>query len=220
MRRIAICLTVLLTMILLGGCHFRGVRGSGVRKTEKRDLPAFTAIETTGAFDVQVSCQKSPSFEIEGDDNILPLIETEVRNGVLRVSSHKPFNTQQPISLRINVADLTSVSSTGAGKFVVSNLKNENFEIRSTGAAYVVAEGQSTAVKIRSTGTGKIDSLDLHAARVEVSVTGAASVDVYASEQLDVTVSGAGRVTYSGDAKLTKRVSGAGQVNKKEGRGV
>lgn len=219
MRRIAICLTALL-LLALGGCHFGGVRGSGVRKTEKRDLPAFNAIETTGAFEVQVSCQKSPSFEIEGDDNILPLIQTEVRNDVLRVSSHKSFNTQQPISIRISVPDLTSVSSTGAGKFVVSNLKNESFEIRSTGAAFVVAEGQSTSVKIRSTGAGKIDSHDLRAARVEVSVTGAASVEVYASELLDVNVSGAGRVTYSGDAKLTKRVSGAGQVNKKEGSGV
>jgi hypothetical protein len=103
---------------------------------------------------------------------------------------------------------------------VVSNLKNESFEIRSTGAALVVAEGQSTSVKIRSTGAGKIDSHDLRAARVEVSVTGAASVEVYASEQLDVNVSGAGRVTYSGDAKLTKRVSGAGQVNKKDQDGV
>ena len=218
MKRLAICLTALL--LVLGGCHLGGVRGSGVRKTETRDLPAFTAIETTGAFDVQVTCQKTPSFEIEGDDNILPLIQTEVRNGVLRVSSHKPFNTRQPISLRINVADLTSVSSTGAGKFVVSNLKNENFEIRSTGAAFVTAEGQSTSVKIRSTGAGKIDSHDLRAARVEVNVTGAAAVDVYASEQLDVTVSGAGRVTYSGDARVTKRVSGAGQVNKKEQEGV
>jgi len=47
--------------------------------------------------------------------------------------------------------------------------------------------------------------------------TGAAGVDVYATDELDVTVSGAGRVTYSGNPKVNKRVSGAGQVIKKEG---
>lgn len=218
MKRIAIVLAALLLGLL--GCHFGGVHGSGVRKTEQRNLPTFTAIETTGAFVVQVNCQKPPSFEIEGDDNILPLIQTEVRNGVLRVSSTKRYSTRDPISLRITVPDLTSVSSTGAGKFTVSDLKNENFEIHSTGAALVIAEGQTHSVKISSTGAGKIDSHDLLAGKVEVTVTGAASVDVYASDQLDVTVSGAGRVTYSGDAKVNKHISGAGQVNKKQETGV
>jgi len=218
MKRIAIVLALLL--LGLSGCHHGGVRGSGVRKSEKRDLPSFTAIETSGAFEVQVNCQKPASFEIEGDDNILPLIKTEVRNGVLRVSSTKSYNTSMPISLRITVPDLTSVRSTGAGKFTIMDLQNEEFEINSTGAAMVIADGRSGSVKIRSTGAGKIDALNLHARTAEVTVTGAASVDVYASEQLDVTVSGVGRVTYSGDAKVNKRVSGAGQVNKKEGSGV
>jgi Putative auto-transporter adhesin, head GIN domain len=220
MKRIAIVLLPASLLFVLGGCHLGGVHGSGVRKTEKRDLPSFNAIETTGAFEVQVICQKPASFEIEGDDNLLPLIQTEVRNGVLRVSSTKRYSARSPISLRITVPDLASVSSTGAGKFTVSDLKNESFEIHSTGAAVVSVDGQSNNVKISSTGAGKIDSHDLRAAKVEVTVTGAASVDVYASDQLDVTVSGAGRVNYSGDAKVNKHVSGAGQVNKKPETGV
>lgn len=219
MKRIANVLLPASLLFVLWGCHI-GVHGSGVRKTEKRDLPSFNAIETTGAFEVQVTCQKPASFEIEGDDNILPLIQIEVRNGVLRVTSTKHYSTRDPISLRITVPDLTSVSSTGAGKFTVTDLKNDNFEIHSTGAALVVAEGQSNNVKISSTGAGKIDSHDLRAGKVDVTVTGAAAVDVYASDQLDVNVSGAGRVTYSGDAKVNKRVSGAGQVTKKQESGV
>jgi hypothetical protein len=70
---------------------------------------------------------------------------------------------------------------------------------------------------IGSTGAGKIDAHDLRASTAAVKVTGAAGVDVYATDALDVTVSGAGRVTYSGNPKITKKVSGAGQVVKKEG---
>lgn len=220
MKRIAIVLLPASLLFVLWGCHIGGVHGSGVRKTEKRDLPSFNAIETTGAFEVQVTCQKPLSVEIEGDDNLLPLIQTEVRNGVLRVTNTKRYSAKNPILLRINVPDLASVSSTGAGKFRVSDLKNERFEVHSTGAATVVVEGQSSNVKISSTGAGKIDTHDLIASKVEVSVTGAASVDVYAGDQLDVTVSGAGRVSYSGDPKVSKRVSGAGQVNRKEETGV
>jgi hypothetical protein len=45
-------------------------------------------------------------------------------------------------------------------------------------------------------------------------VSGAASVDVYADEQLDVSVSGAGSVSYSGNPKtINKHVSGIGSVS-------
>jgi len=217
MKRIGIVLTFcLMTLFVLSGCH-HGVKGSGVRKTEKRELPAFNAIETSGAFEVQVNCQQPASFEVEADDNLLPLVETEVRDGVLRIRTTRGYTSSGGIVARITVPDLVSVRSTGAGKFNVANVKNEKFEIRSTGAATVVASGQSKAVKISSTGAGKIDAHDLRAADADVSVTGAAGVDVYATEELDVTVSGAGRVTYSGNPRINKKVSGAGQVVKREG---
>ena len=205
---------------MLSGCHIGGVRGSGVRKTEKRDLASFTSIETSGAFEVEVNCQKPASFEIEADENLLPIVQTEVRGGVLHVSTTKGYSSSGGIVLRITVPDLESVKSTGAGKFRVTDVKNDSFEIQSTGAAQVVATGQSKSVKIRSTGAGKIDAHNLRAETADVNVTGAASVDVYATDQLEVTVSGAGRVTYSGNPKINKHVSGAGQVTKKQEGGA
>ena len=99
MKKTAILLTLALSFgFVLTAC---GVRGSGVRKTEKRDLPAFTSIETNGAFEVEVTCQKPASFEIEADDNLLPLVETEVKGGVLRVTSTKHYSSRGSIALRI-----------------------------------------------------------------------------------------------------------------------
>ena len=220
MKRFAIALAFTLpALFVLSGC-IGGVHGSGVRKTEKRDLPAFNSLDTSGAFEVEVNCQKPATFEIEADDNILPLIQTEVKNGVLHVTTTKSYSSRGGIILRITVPDLASVKSTGAGKFHVSDVKNDSFEVQSTGAAQVVVSGQTKSAKIGSTGAGKIDAHNLRAKNAEVSVTGAASVEVDAADELDVTVSGAGRVTYSGNPKLNKHVSGAGQVIKKEGAGA
>lgn len=217
MKRTAIIWPFALCLLLALTACFHGVRGSGVRKTEKRDLPAFTSIETSGAFEVRVDCQKPASFELEADDNLLPLVQTEVRDGVLRVTTTKGYSSNGGIVLRVTVPDLARIKSTGAGKFNISNLKNDQFEIQSTGAATVVASGQSKSLMISSTGAGKIDAHDLRASDATVKVTGAAGVDVYATDALDVTVSGAGRVTYSGNPKVSKKVSGAGQVVKREG---
>jgi len=50
-----------------------------------------------------------------------------------------------------------------------------------------------------------------------IRVTGAGSVDVYATQQLDAIVSGVGQITYAGDPPVVnKNVSGIGTINKKQ----
>lgn len=217
MKRIA-CVTAFAFVLVLAiaGCHFANVHGSGIRKTEKRELASFKAIDTTGAYEVEVICQKPVAFEIEADDNLLPLIQTDVRDGVLYVRSDKPYNSRKAVTLRISIPNLERIKSTGAGKFHIADVKNDKFAIDSTGASNVTALGETKNLQIHSTGAGKIDASQLHAQRADVSSSGVASVDVNASDQLDVNVSGAGRVSYSGDPKVNKNVSGAGVVSKRD----
>lgn len=206
-------------VLFASGCHM-GVKGSGLRRTEKRDVGSFSAIDVSGMLHVEVTCQKPVSLEIEGDDNLLSLIQTEVVNNVLQIKSTKNYHSREPIVVRLSVPSLDRIESTGATRVRVSDLKNDRFEIHSSGVVNVSATGQTKTLEIDETGAGTIDTHNLRAQSVSVSVSGAAGVDVYASEQLDVTVSGAAHVTYSGDPTVRKNVSGAGSVNKKEARGV
>lgn len=207
--------------VAFSGCrHFggfgSGVKGSGNRKTEKREVQAFKAIDSTGAYEVSVMCQKPANFEIEADDNILPLIKTEVRDGVLYVSNQQRYNSDKGVILRINLPELNAVSSHGAGDIKITDANSDDLKIESTGAASVNAAGKAKSVTVSSTGAGDIDTARLQAAKVRVSVSGAASVNVYASDQLDVSVSGVGSVNYSGNPKtVNKNVSGLGSVNPK-----
>ena len=121
MKRLSFVFVLMLLVVTFSGCHFGklgpSVTGSGVRKTEKRDVPAFKAIETEGAFELEAVCQKPESFEIEADDNILPLIQSEVRNGVLHLKAKQGYNSRQGVIVRITVPNLESIEATGAGKF-------------------------------------------------------------------------------------------------------
>jgi hypothetical protein len=218
MKKIALIIAATFAMIfLVSACsHFKGVPGSGVRKTEQRDLKSFKAIDTSGAYEIAVTCQKPDSVQVEADDNILPLIKTEVRDGVLYVSAERGYNMSKPVKLLITLSDLGNIATHGAGQISVSDVKNDKIEFKSTGAASITASGQTKTVNIESTGAGEIDTSNLRAQMATVRVTGAASVDVFASEQLDANVSGAGSVTYAGNPKtVNKSVSGIGSVNKK-----
>ncbi len=205
-------------VFMFSGCHFagRGVKGSGVRKTEMRDVASFKSIESDGAYEIEVNCQQALSVQIEGDDNLLPLVKTDVRDGVLYITNPQPYHTRQPVVLRIAAPNIERIVSNGAGNFNVSNLKNDAFELHSTGATSFNASGQTKSVRIETSGAGKINAGELRAEKANVSISGAASVDVFASDQLDVNLSGVGHVSYSGNPKtVNKNINGLGSVSAK-----
>jgi hypothetical protein len=205
--------------LALSGCKFeRGLAGSGVIKKEKRDLKTFSAIDTSGAYTIDVTCQKPAGLELEADDNILPLIKTEVRDGILFVSNDQPYHSSKSVTLRIALPELNSVTNHGAGQIKIADANSSDLKIDSTGVASIDAAGTAKSIQISSTGAGDIDTSKLRADKAKVEVSGAASVDVYASEQLDVNVSGAGNVSYSGNPKVVnKHVSGIGSVSPSKG---
>ena len=56
----------------------RGVKGSGVLITEKRELSGFKGVDVGGIFQVEVTAQKDFAVEVSGDDNIVPMVKTYV----------------------------------------------------------------------------------------------------------------------------------------------
>lgn len=215
---------ILLLMLLISlatGCHRIqvGIAGSGKLQREKREVPSFNSISTEGAFDIEIVCQKSQSLEIEGDDNILPLVSTEVSNNVLRIKNLRDYSVSEPITLKIAVPNIDSVSASGAGTLAISGLKNEKLEIDVTGAPTIRASGETKLLDIDTSGAGNIDTHNLRAARAVVNSNGVSRVEVYVAEQLDVTIAGPSRVIYEGDPVVKQTIHGPGSIEKKESQG-
>ncbi len=218
MRKLA---TLIVLIVLITGCHLmhHGIAGSGKRQKEKRSVGSFTSISTEGAFDIEIVCQKPQDVAIEGDDNVLPLVTTEVSNNVLHIRNLRNYSVAAPVSLKISVPDLEGVHSAGAGTLIVFGLKNEKFEIDANGAPKIKVSGETKVLTIDTKGAGSIDAHRLHAARVEVGAKGVVSVEVFADEKLDVNVSGPSHVIYRGNAVVNKTINGPGSVEKKESEG-
>ena len=214
MKKAALFLSLMLLM--LSGCKFNKVSGSGAMKLDKRSVPAFTAVHISGAYEVEIVVQKEQSLEIEGDDNLLPLIKTEVKNGVLEISNEKSLSTRNKIRLRISVQQLDGIENSGLSNIVATNVKSDEFKIDTSGASDLKVSGEAKSVSIKSSGAGNIDTKDLRAEKVNVSSSGAATAEVYATEELTASVSGAGNVDYYGNPKAVKEdKSGAGTITKR-----
>ncbi len=208
---------------LTGGCHramHADVKGSGKRVTEKREIAPFTSIETNGAFNIDIVCQKDVSMEIEGDDNILPLVSTEVSNNVLRLNPSQSYSVGDPFVLRITVGNLEAITANGAGNIRISGVSNEKLQISSDGAPAISASGSTKMIGIDTNGAAKIDTHNLRAAHAVVDSNGVSKVDLGVSDRLDVTVSGPSVVTYRGDPVVNKTVHGPGKVEKRSDQGA
>ena len=214
---------LLLITLLLSGCHGRmhaGVKGSGKRELQNRQIPSFTSISTEGAFTIEVTCQKEPRLEVEGDDNILNLVSTEVSNNVLKISNSGSYSTDDPVTIKISVPNLEALTVGGAGKIDIRGMKNEKFKIDADGAPTINVAGSTSLLDIHSNGAGRIYTNDLRAARAVVNSNGASQVELDVREQLDVTVNGPSSVTYKGDPVVNKNVNGPGRVGRRGGEGA
>lgn len=221
MRKL-LCLLILLPMFALG-CHHAmrsQVRGSGKREIQKREVAPFTSISTEGAFTIEVTCQKDLGLEVEGDDNLLSLVSTDVSNKVLRLRNTGNYSTNEPIKIRVSVPNLERLAVDGAGRIDIKDVDNEKFEIDADGAPAISVSGATKLIDIDTSGAGKIDTHNLHAARAVVDSKGVSKVDLDVADQLDVTVSGPSSVTYKGDPVVNKTVHGPGKVEKRGAEGA
>ena len=221
MRKLA--LLFLLLPLLAAGCHHgmrAEVKGSGKRVMQKREISPFTSISTEGAFEIEVTCQKEPSLQVEGDDNVLEFVMAEVGGNVLRLKSSKSYSTDEPVRFKIAVPNLEGLTVSGAGRIDIKDMKNEKFEIDSNGAPNIIVSGSTKTVDIDSNGAGKIDTHNLRASRAVVESKGVSRIDLDVSEQLDITVSGPSTVTYRGDPVVNKTINGPGKVEKRSSEGA
>jgi hypothetical protein len=193
----------------------KGTSGSGVVKTEKRDVGAFSSVDVSGAYEVEIVCQKQPAVEVEGDENILPLVQTYVKDNTLYIKSERSFDVKRAIKVRVTTDNLEGLSSSGASKITLEGVKNEQLVIETSGASKIDAAGETKSLEIESSGASKVDVQELRATRVKVSLSGAGRANIYATEEVNADVSGASQVTYYGEPKVVnKSVSGAGSINK------
>lgn len=219
MKKLA-CL--LLLLVVAAGCHELNpaIQGSGQRERQKREVAPFTSISTEGAFTIEVTCQKDLSLEVEGDDNLLEYVTTEVGGNVLRIKNTKRISPREPVKFKISVPNLEGLSVNGAGRVEIKGMNNEKFEIDSNGAATIVVSGTTKVIDVGANGAGQIDAQNLRASRGVVDSNGVTKIDLDVADQLDATVSGPSTVTYKGDPVVKKTVNGPGKVERRRSEGA
>ena len=192
---------------------------------ETRTLSDFTAIEASGAIELELSQQAEQIVSVRTLRAYMPNVKTEVVNGTLKVYSTD--NLIRPIiKLKIGLDSLNSIEARGASKIDFTNpfsQKRLNIALRGAskadvdvssaqklefdiqGASKLDIKGAADTLSIRGDGASKIDADNLMSRVVRIEMNGASNAEVFASEAFDGHAFGASRIKVKGNP--TKRTN-------------
>ena len=216
----------------LNGCGKETVKGSGEVITEERQVAEFKTIKLKGIGRVVLSQGRQHSVTIRTDDNILPLIETDVQNDELIISEQNYDLRPTTLVFDITVANLEGIAISGSGKVIgksrfVSDdfyadisgagdmtlaLEVTDLETKISGSGSMNLSGKANRHDAKISGSGKINAFDMHTKCVSLRVSGSGDCKVNATETLYAKISGSGDVFYKGHPRITSKISGSGSL--------
>ncbi|MFT3702697.1 MAG: head GIN domain-containing protein [Agriterribacter sp.] len=225
---------------LLAGCHHNeSVNGNGNSTSQSRSTGSFKGVKLMGSMNVQITKGTSTSIEIQAEENIIPLIETYVKDGdlVIKYRDDIDVNTHNDVVVKVTAATLNNISVFGSGDINGEGLfaSSEKINIsvfgsgsihldldapiikaETTGSGNIELSGNTKDAEYGTLGSGEIKAFDLKAENVVAKTLGSGDIEVFASVKLNVSISGSGGVKYKGGGTVSSSVHGSGEVSAAE----
>jgi hypothetical protein len=225
--------------VLIAGCSMipqTCTNGSGKIVTEERTVPTFQSVSLNAPAIVTVTQASPTQIQVTADDNILPLITTNVRNGVLSIAYTRPcIRPTSAVQVHVTSPDISGLSILGAGdirsdgmikgttltsSITGSGSMNLDAEVSTmkssiTGTGSIVLTGTADDLSLSIPGAGTIDASNLQADRVTVDILGSGDALVDVTKSLTVKITGSGSVVYTGNpSSIEQSVTGSGTIRK------
>jgi hypothetical protein len=212
-----------------------GVTGEGPVVKKTLTLDEFTGFTFAMSGDVVLTPGPKQMVEVEGQQNIIDLIELDVRGGHWVIKPSKNVRQAKGLTFYITMPAFDEVAVSGSGKVrgtgkfegleevelalsgsgdMILDLEAEEIEGRISGSGDMRLGGKAGEVEIAISGSGNVDASSLMAETCEVHLSGSGDVSVHADGELKVSISGSGDVRYGGKASVDARISGSGSVKK------
>lgn len=211
----AYALLAVLVSVTLSLAACGNVVGSGNVKTETRNVSGFSGVSLSGAGALNIAQTGSESLSITAEDNILPLITTQVVNNKLEIGyqSGTTFQPSKPVIFNLTVKTLDALDISGAGNVTATGITATALTINLSGAGNISISGTAQSQDVSLSGAGSYSARDLTSQNATVHLSGVGKATVTVSGTLDATVSGAGNVTYYGNpASVKQNISGVGSI--------
>ena len=229
---------VFLALLLINCSKGQVVVGSSNIISQEKQLSAYDRIEVLGSYDVIFTDGEVGKIKIKAPDNILPLIQTEVSDGLLKIGAEKNrYKVKEPIIIYVPVdSRLKQVDIKGSADIYTENsletkaldvdvygsgdvrlqVDSSTLALKIDGSGDIRVGGKTDNLSININGSGNVEVPNLKAEKAVININGSGNVSAYVTEDVDVSITGSGDVTIKGNPKKVKqKIKGSGGVNVK-----
>jgi len=194
------------------GCGVLGVQGEGPVVTEPRDVAEFGYIEVGNGIGLSVTIGEPSSVEVRAQDNLLPLILTDVEDATLVITSNQGFTTSEGVEVAVVMSSLEGLTMSGGSAGQVDGLEALTLAISMSGGSTLRASGTTDGLDLDVGGGSRAELEELQASTVAIDLSGGANVTIVASDSVSGTASGGASLTVLGGATLDVESSGGASV--------
>ncbi|AOM77046.1 head GIN domain-containing protein [Pedobacter steynii] len=207
---------------------------------EERKVSNFTGIGISGSIKAYVKIGNTESLRLEGDQEAISELITEVKNGVLSIKPKKSRSnwfgksSNSKITAYITVKKLTSLAMSGSGSIEVENTVNANefnaaisgsgnikatvnaqsLEAAISGSGNLTFSGKAKKADVAISGSGSFSGKSLSSDDVNAHISGSGNIYINAEKTINAAIGGSGNVNYTGNPTVTKAIGGSGKVRK------
>ncbi len=213
----------------------RHTTGSGNIISEKRNVGSFTGVNVAGGFTVEIKNGPAGEVTLEADDNIIKSIETEVKNGQLKIrldvdnlsDAHLRVFITAPLINKIHAAAGSDITVQGglresneielkasSGSKIKTAVDAPSVSADASSAGDIEVSGRTKKFSAESSSGAGIKAAGLLSEITDASASSGASAHVHASVTLTANASSGGNIYYSGGANAKINESSGGNVNK------
>ena len=192
------------------------VRGNGKMKTEVRTTSDYESVSAAGNFDVKLVSGKEGKITLDGEENLMQYIITEVKKGKLTIKVKKNVSIRitKKFVVTVPYRDIDIVSLAGSGD--ISNegtIKAKDFKLSLAGSGDIDLNIDVTSVKTSIAGSGNI-KLNGKSSSLICSIAGSGDVSAYglSTKSTVVSVAGSGNVKTTVSESIKARVAGSGSI--------
>ena len=210
------------------------IKGSGPTTIRTLDLATFTSVECNMSADVEITQGPTQKVTVEGQENIINLISTEVKEDKWRIKLPKNmWGDYDKITIKITVPKLYGLGMAGSGSMKTTNtIKTDDFQIGLSGSGKIDVSvdaenvdcgisgsgnvhimGKANELAVGTSGSGDVRAKDLAVGKVKIGISGSGDCEVNVSDSLEASISGSGSVRYKGRPRIKSSISGSGSLN-------
>ncbi len=178
------------------------------------DLRDFSAIEISGAYELDVAVGEAYSVVLSGPADEMARVEARVSNGALKLGSRKRalgekrHGDHESVRAVVTMPSLDRLAVSGVVEADISGVRAGAFRVNLSGVGEVTIAGACGSLDARVSGVGELNARALECDNADVALSGMGEASVYAREAATAEVSGMGEINIYGSPKTVDKRGG------------